>query len=291
MNNNENASVFDRSGLAALSDIQTEECQNIFSVLEGQQSEFISQVSEFRSEEYKWPHDPLHCWSRIWEYPYVYYHITKYVKGLAEGSRPVVADVGSGVTFFPFSIAQLGCDVICTDIDPICEKDILRVRQNVSYSSAKVDFRLINNNRLPFVDDECDAVYCISVLEHIPDFENTVKEIERILKPGGLFLVTCDLDLDPAGNKQLNIDQFERLTSVIGQQFRMLCTERTIHPLDILTTRNSPFSDESNSIAKTISKLIKQKTIKLLLGRKAGYSNIIGPAPLAILGLVLQKRQ
>ena len=159
MNNQQAGSVFNRSGLAALSDLQTEVCQNIFSVLEKQQSEFLSKEREFRSEEYKWPNDPLHCWSRIWEYPYVYDHLTHYVTGLAKGSRPVVADVGSGVTFFPFSLARLGCNVICTDIDSICEKDILQARESISYSPGNVHFRLINNESLPFDDEECDVLY------------------------------------------------------------------------------------------------------------------------------------
>ena len=282
---------FQRCGLAALSDLQTEVCQNIFSVLEEKQSEFLSKASEFRSEEYEWPSDPLHRWSRIWEYPYVYYHLTRYVESLAEGSQPVVADVGSGVTFFPFSLAQLGCEVICTDIDPICEKDILRACKSVSYSPGNVHFRLINNERLPFEDGECNVLYCISVLEHILDFENTVREMARVLKPGGLCLITCDLDLDSAGNRQLNTGQYERLTSVIGQQFSLFCPERTVHPVDVLTNRNSPYSGSRSSYARIGCQLIKQKILKPLLGRKPGYVNVLGLAPLAILGLSLQKRR
>ena len=122
MKNQKQKSVFSRSGLAALSDLQTEVHQSTFSVLEEKQSKFLSKASEFRSEEYRWPNDSLHCWSRVWEYPYVYYHLTRYLQGLSEGSRPIVADVGSGVTFFPFVLAQLGCEVICADIDSICRK-------------------------------------------------------------------------------------------------------------------------------------------------------------------------
>lgn len=291
MNNKKAESAFNRSGLAALSDLQTEVCQNTFSVLEEKHSEFLSKASEFRSEEYKWPNDPLHCWSRIWEYPYVYYHLTRYVESLAKSSQPVVADVGSGVTFFPFSLAQLGCEVICTDIDSICEKELLRARESVSHSPGNVHFRLINNEKLPFEDGECNVLYCISVLEHIPDFENTVREMARVLKPGGLCLITCDLGLDPASNTQLNIDQFERLTYVIGQQFSLICPERTIHPVDVLTNRSSPYSGGRSSYARIGYQLIKQKILKPLLGMKSGYVNVLGPAPLAILGLALQKRR
>ncbi len=40
---------------------------------------------------------------------------------------------------------------------------------------------------LPFPDDTFDKVICSEVLEHIPDYREALREIERVLKPGGLF--------------------------------------------------------------------------------------------------------
>ena len=40
---------------------------------------------------------------------------------------------------------------------------------------------------LPFADDTFDKVICSEVLEHIPDYNGALAEIERVLKPGGLF--------------------------------------------------------------------------------------------------------
>lgn len=41
--------------------------------------------------------------------------------------------------------------------------------------------------QLPFADNTFDKVICSEVLEHIPDFKAALQEIERVLKPGGLF--------------------------------------------------------------------------------------------------------
>lgn len=43
---------------------------------------------------------------------------------------------------------------------------------------------------LPFSDASFDAVLCTEVLEHIPDPAETLREIHRVLKPGGKLLLT-----------------------------------------------------------------------------------------------------
>jgi len=80
---------------------------------------------------------------------------------------------------------------------------------------------LIKNEILPFDDEECDIVYCISVLEHISDFEKTIREVASLLKTGGLCLLTCDIGIDPAFNDNLTIDQYYRLMNSIGLQFSL----------------------------------------------------------------------
>jgi ubiquinone/menaquinone biosynthesis C-methylase UbiE len=40
---------------------------------------------------------------------------------------------------------------------------------------------------LPFADNTFDKIICSEVLEHIPDYQGALCEIERVLKPGGLF--------------------------------------------------------------------------------------------------------
>ena len=44
-----------------------------------------------------------------------------------------------------------------------------------------------NALQLPFADDTFDKVICSEVLEHIPDYQGALGEIERVLKPGGLL--------------------------------------------------------------------------------------------------------
>lgn len=58
--------------------------------------------------------------------------------------------------------------------------------------SEMTTLRIINENpyKLPFNDNEFDFVVSTEVFEHVMDYKTTLKEIHRILKPGGISLNT-----------------------------------------------------------------------------------------------------
>lgn len=234
--------VFKKSGLISLSDLSDSEYQKLFCKLETEQKNFLLKECEFRSPEYRWPSDALHHWGRIWEYPYVYYHIREQLKPLYPNLMSKIVDLGSGVTFFPYSVAKLGCQVHCLDIDPICATDIEKASSVVEHQPGKVDFRLISNGCFPLSDEEVDVLYCISVLEHVTDFNSTIEVIEevfRVLKPNGLFILTIDIDL--CGYMNMGIRRYYNLRKYLFHYFELQETERTVHPLDILQYRNGPY--------------------------------------------------
>lgn len=55
--------------------------------------------------------------------------------------------------------------------------------------NAGKSFHLSSANALalPFADNTFDKVICSEVLEHIPDYQAALAEIQRVLKPGGLL--------------------------------------------------------------------------------------------------------
>ena len=50
-------------------------------------------------------------------------------------------------------------------------------------------FHIANAETLPFADDSFDAVWTITVLEHVPDPEGALREIRRVLRSDGLLLL------------------------------------------------------------------------------------------------------
>jgi SAM-dependent methyltransferase len=257
---------FDRSGLAAVSDLDAPEVRAIFRQLESVQEEFLAKEGSFRSAEYRWPRDPLHNWSRCWEYPYAFRQLQSF-RGLAPGKEKfLAADLGSGVTFFPFAAARLGYEVVCTDTDLICDKDLSRAIPAVPHAPGKVSFRLINGDRLPFADGELDLVFCISVLEHIPNFPNTIREIARVLKPGGWLILTIDLDL--RGDQEIGIGPYQLLLRELTRDFDVRLPEVSIHPRDLLKTLDGPYPWPVRRGFERYWFLLKQNFLKPIFGKK-----------------------
>ena len=264
---------FDRSGIAAISDMGSDDYKKLFLFLRNEQKNFIKNQNKFLSSEYKWPKDPLNCWSRIWEYPYTFYNIKK----KHETCSVKIVDFGSGVTFFPFSLARLGHHVHCVDIDPVCENNLTKAAQVIDHHPGSISCSLTENNAINIDACSIDVVYSISVLEHIPSFEICLKEITRILKPDGLFILTIDLDM--GGTNDIKVDRYCDLMTYLNSFFIFDQKETATHPLDMIVQYKnySIFSKIKFHLQRQIKKAQKKE-------HQTKYPN------LAVWGGVLKKK-
>ena len=194
-----------------------------------------------------------------------------------------VADIGSGVTFFPFSVARLGYDVTCIDVDPICAHDIPIAAKIIDHAPGKIVIGLMDGKRVPLGDESQDVVYCVSVLEHIPNCEDTIKEVARILKPGGQFVLTVDIDL--RGDSELGVEAFELMQALlVAAGFKTAIPERVIHPGALLTTENSLYPELHKSAVAYAKQVVKNVLRGQLLRAKASVG-----LDLTVYGTVLEK--
>jgi SAM-dependent methyltransferase len=155
--------------------------------------------------------------------------------------------------------------VVCTDVDRVCEQDLARAAAVVDHRPGAVTFRPTDGARLPFEDGELDAMYCVSVLEHVPDFESLIEETARVLKPGGLFLLTVDIDL--RGDMELGVAPHRKLVAALGRAFAYGWPETTIHPADLLDSSSGPYGVQAPAGWRRRRFLFRQR-VKALLGRK-----------------------
>ena len=270
--------AFERSGLAARSDYQTEHFASLLATLEGVESEFLAALPQFAHPQYKWHRESLHTWSRAWEYAFMLHHVRLECE---RRGRPLdVVDFGSGSVFFPFAIARLGNRVVCFDNDPIGIADLEGATRVVSAGSGRVEARL-NGDVLPCDSNSADIAYSVSVLEHMPDPVPIIDEIHRVLKPGGLFVLTMDLDVE--GHSGVAPAHFEALRANLESRFSWEFLERTVHPLDVLTSKNSPYPRPGEEKIPGLLWRTKSGALRPLIG---------GPNPgvLTVYGCVLRRR-
>jgi len=165
--------------------------------------EFVARhASILRSYVARWVPQPMHQWSRRWEYPYTAQRLMQFAAG---ADRPLtILDAGSGITFFPYYLCErLGrVQVICCDRTRRYGAAFERLAE--ATGDASVSFVPAALQSLPLESASVDAIYCVSVLEHTGGHAAALDEFCRVLRPGGLLVLTFDISLD--GRTQIPVD-------------------------------------------------------------------------------------
>ncbi|MGF1457250.1 MAG: bifunctional 2-polyprenyl-6-hydroxyphenol methylase/3-demethylubiquinol 3-O-methyltransferase UbiG [Alphaproteobacteria bacterium] len=96
-----------------------------------------------------------------------------------------VLDLGCAGGFMAEAMAAEGAHV--TGIDP-AERALEAARAHAGQSGYDIRYDVGVGESLPYDDGVFDYVVCVDVLEHVSDLQQVLAEINRVLKPGGLFL-------------------------------------------------------------------------------------------------------
>lgn len=100
------------------------------------------------------------------------------------GARLVEIGCGMGTDLLQF--ARGGAH--CTGVD-LTPRSIEISRLHFDLYRMRADFVLSDAERLPFADESFDVVYSNGVLHHTPGTAEAVREVHRILRPGGVAKV------------------------------------------------------------------------------------------------------
>jgi len=104
------------------------------------------------------------------------------------GPEAVVADVGAGTGELLVQMAAAARKVIGIDRS---EKMLAVARERVAAAGlTNVELRLGEAGALPLDDAECDTVLCSMLLHHLKDPPGGVREMARVVKPGGKVVIS-----------------------------------------------------------------------------------------------------
>ncbi|MBI4318534.1 MAG: class I SAM-dependent methyltransferase [Chloroflexi bacterium] len=156
-------------------------------------------------------------WSRLWEYPWA-------VLSANLDGRLRILDIGSGGSAFPLYLAKQGHEVHSADPSLSDGTQWTDARKRMVHSlgiatawglpprpqngSVSVSYVPDSLQQLRYADGYFDRVFCLSVMEHVPetDWPHCMAEMSRVLSDRGRLVLTLDMST-PAANAQ----QFRKL--------------------------------------------------------------------------------
>jgi len=146
-------------------------------------------------------------WSRKWEYPWAVLNAN-----LQAGM--CVLDVGSGGSSFPLYLGMNGFECYACDPSLNQGKSMMDWRRSILFflgittdwclprkkHSLPVRYYPDTIQELGFSDGFFDRVFCLSVIEHIPQSEWSLcmEQLARVVRPGGRLVITLDMSAPDA---------------------------------------------------------------------------------------------
>lgn len=98
-----------------------------------------------------------------------------------------VLDVGCGIGWISMKYAEVGANLVSFDVS---SNSLRLARLQLANRRCKFQSLVANAEHMPFGDNQFDLVVCGGVLHHVPDMDAAIREIYRVLKPGGEALIT-----------------------------------------------------------------------------------------------------
>lgn len=119
-----------------------------------------------------------HRYSKEWHIPEA--------AGFASARGLRVLEIGCGLGTDGAQFAAAGAEYTGVDLT---DASIELARKKFDLAGLRGEFRVADAESLDFADSSFDLVYSHGVLHHTPDTAGAVREIHRVLKPGGRAIV------------------------------------------------------------------------------------------------------
>jgi len=143
-------------------------------------------------------------------------HIQRYLalEGVCAGKK--VLDIASGSGYGTQILGGFASEVIGVDISG---EAIQYAR--IHYNSETVEFRQGSCSYIPIEDNSVDVVVSFETIEHLDDYVTFLDEIQRVLSPDGICIISTPNDIESPPENHFHIHEFkyEELDSLLKERF------------------------------------------------------------------------
>jgi SAM-dependent methyltransferase len=105
-----------------------------------------------------------------------------------------ILEIGCGSGAYTRELVERGAEVTATEVAP---GPLAQARRNVGPVAREANLRIEDAQRLSLPDAQFDKVLLSEVIEHIPEPGRAIAEAARVLRPGGLLVVSTPSRLSP----------------------------------------------------------------------------------------------
>jgi len=131
----------------------------------------------------------------------------RFLEAIKDLSHPKILEIGMGQGRFLKKIARFRPDAEFFGID--ISRSAIDLVKNDSHLNGT--FLIGDAEKIPFPNNSFDVVVIMDVLEHVPNPEKVIAEVNRVLKHDGIFhfFVPCE-------GQQFTLDRFLKKTNFLG---------------------------------------------------------------------------
>lgn len=108
------------------------------------------------------------------------YLLKSFLSVFEKEKRGTVLDIGCGNGDYAYNLQKMGFDVLAGDMDV----ERFQYKEKIKFQKCNV------TEKLPFADNSFDFIVFAEVVEHLMNPYDVIKELNRILKPGGKLVLS-----------------------------------------------------------------------------------------------------
>ena len=120
---------------------------------------------------------------------YKYFYTTHFDLDDSFYHNKVILDIGCGprgsLEWASMALRRIG-------LDPLAKKYL-----KLGADQHKMEYIQSSSENIPMIDAECDVVCSFNSLDHVHNVDQTLKEIKRVTRSGGFFLLLVDVNHPP----------------------------------------------------------------------------------------------